>query len=109
MKRFILYLLRWQLSTPILWLVLQLLGVGIWPAILANLIGAVIFFWVDKFIFTSYAAEVWYLQESGVRYKCQRKESFWRLLLAPKRLKSGPIFLCSRCSAEKGRVVDHPS
>jgi len=50
MKRFIFYLLRWQLSTPILWLVVRHLGVGIWSTVIANLIGGVIFFWVDKFI-----------------------------------------------------------
>jgi len=54
-KRYGLYLLRWQASTPIL------AGVGIllapygWlvAAIVANLIGGLIFFWVDQFIFTS--------------------------------------------------------
>ena len=53
MSRFILYLLRWQLSTPILALCLILLGgFGEIPAtIIANLIGGCIFFWVDKWIF----------------------------------------------------------
>ncbi len=54
-KRYALYLLRWQASTPIL------AGVGILlaamgqivAAIVANLIGGLIFFWVDQFIFTS--------------------------------------------------------
>ena len=58
MKRFALYLFRWQLSTPILWLVVRNLGVGIWSTIIANLIGGSIFFWVDRFIFTSKAVEV---------------------------------------------------
>ena len=54
-KRYGLYLLRWQASTPIL------AGVGIIlvsmgqlvAAIIANLIGGLIFFWVDQFIFIS--------------------------------------------------------
>ena len=48
------YLFRWQLSTPILSLVLMLFGVGgspIIPTVVANLVGGIIFFWVDKWIF----------------------------------------------------------
>lgn len=53
-KKYALYLLRWQLSTPILAVCLAWLGgLGEWPAtIIANLIGGLIFFWVDKYIFT---------------------------------------------------------
>lgn len=52
-KRYGLYLLRWQLSTPILALVLWWLGgLGTVAAtIIANLIGGAVFFWVDKWIF----------------------------------------------------------
>jgi len=52
LKKFVLYLLRWQLSTPILALVLYLLHTNeIIETIVANLIGGTIFFWVDKKIF----------------------------------------------------------
>jgi hypothetical protein len=51
-KKFILYLLRWQLSTPILALVLMFLKCNfIIKTVVANLIGGLIFFWVDKLIF----------------------------------------------------------
>ena len=53
-KQYLLYLIRWQLSTPILSLVLLMFNVGgspIIPTIVANFIGGLIFFWVDKFIF----------------------------------------------------------
>ena len=51
-KKYILYLIRWQLSTPILALVLYLLNYNeIVETIIANLIGGLIFFWVDKVIF----------------------------------------------------------
>ena len=52
-KKYLLYLLRWQLSTPILAICLHLLaGLGeLWATIVANLIGGLIFFWVDKYIF----------------------------------------------------------
>lgn len=52
--QYIIYLLRWQLSTPILAIVLRLFGVGespLIPTIVANFVGGLIFFWVDKFIF----------------------------------------------------------
>lgn len=53
-KKYALYLIRWQLSTPILALCLVYLNFGTtWNTIAANLIGGLIFFWVDKFIFTS--------------------------------------------------------
>lgn len=51
--RFVLYLIRWQLSTPILAVAMvAFVELGTWLAtILANLIGACIFFFVDKLIF----------------------------------------------------------
>ena len=53
MKKFLLYLLRWQLSTPILALVLLLMKDWNYliATIVANLIGGIIFFWIDKWIF----------------------------------------------------------
>lgn len=53
MNRFLIYLIRWQLSTPILALCLWLLSpLGISGAtVVANLIGGCIFFFVDKRIF----------------------------------------------------------
>ena len=54
MKKFLLYLLRWEASTPVLALCTFLLSARIgdfWAAFVANAIGAAIFFWVDKKIF----------------------------------------------------------
>ena len=53
MKKFLLYLLRWQLSTPILALILFLMKDWNYfiATIIANLIGGIIFFWVDRWIF----------------------------------------------------------
>ena len=52
-KKYILYLIRWQLSTPILAVcVVWLASLGTtWATIIANFIGGLIFFWVDKWIF----------------------------------------------------------
>jgi len=102
-RRFILYLIRWQLSTPILWLVVKNLGVGIWATVLANLIGGAIFFWVDKFIFTSKAVEMWHFKERGVCDECGKETSLWRLVLAPNydKRQAEPKFLCMECSKRK--------
>lgn len=51
-KRFILYLLRQEASTPVIALVLYLLNTNeIIETIIANLIGGIIFYFVDKKIF----------------------------------------------------------
>jgi hypothetical protein len=55
LKRYLLYLLRWQASTPILvgsiW-GLSCLGVGtLFSSVISNLIGGLIFFWIDRLIF----------------------------------------------------------
>ncbi len=103
MKRFLLYLVRWQLSTPILWLVVKNMGAGLWATVVANLIGGAIFFWVDKFIFTSYAVELWHFKDSGRCDNCGKEESLWRLALAPNYDKRNcpPKFFCMACSKEK--------
>lgn len=52
-KKFFLYLIRWQLSSPIL--AVCMVWMGGWNVIIAtivaNLIGGCIFFWVDRWIF----------------------------------------------------------
>lgn len=52
MKRFLLYLIRWQCSTPILAICLNLLGFSVLVnTIIANLIGGIVFYFIDKRIF----------------------------------------------------------
>ena len=53
MKKFLLYLVRWQLSSPILAICLAWMGGWniVLATIVANLIGGCIFFWVDRWIF----------------------------------------------------------
>ena len=103
LRRFFLYLFRWQLSTPILWLVVRKLGAGIGATIIANLIGGAIFFWIDRFIFTSYAIEVWQFKDTGKCDGCGKEENLWRLVKAPNYDKrdTTPIFLCIECSKAK--------
>ena len=59
-KRFAMYAMRWQLSTPIYALVLYLVSDKFGyttKTIIANFIGACIFYWVDKFIFLKHRHE----------------------------------------------------
>ena len=53
LKKYALYLIRWQLSTPILAVVVAYFAyLGEWAsAALANLIGGLIFYHVDRLIF----------------------------------------------------------
>jgi len=102
-KRFMLYLFRWQLSTPILWLVVRHLGAGIGATVIANLIGGSIFFWVDRFIFTSKAVEMWHFKEKGACDSCGKETSLWRLAVAPNydRRDANPKFYCFKCSKKR--------
>lgn len=102
LRRYVLYLIRWQLSTPILWIVVRNLGIGIWSTVIANLIGGAIFFWVDRFIFTSKAVEVWHVKE-GRCDKCGVASHLWRLVktVGYDRSSAKPVFLCMKCSKEK--------
>jgi hypothetical protein len=103
MKRFILYLFRWQLSTPILWIIVGRLGASLKSTIIANLIGGIIFFWIDKFIFTSQGIEMWHLKE-GQCGDCKEYSNLYRLVVAlnyDKRKDPNPVFLCYKCSKRK--------
>lgn len=102
MKKFLFYLLRWQLSTPIIWLVVRNLGTGLMATIIANLIGGCIFFWVDKIIFRSNKPEIWYLKK-GKCSKCKKSGDLYRLVKAENydRTNAVPKFLCADCSLEK--------
>ena len=53
MSKFVLYLIRWQLSTPILAGCLRLMGNWniVVATVVANLIGGCLFYFVDKYIF----------------------------------------------------------
>jgi len=106
-KRYGLYLLRWQASTPILAGVgIILVSMGqIVSAIVANLIGGLIFFWVDQYIFTSQTiAAQWEVRENITCIDCAKTARGYRLV------KSGsydrehdhePEFRCEECSEKK--------
>jgi hypothetical protein len=113
-RKYALYLIRWQLSTPVLApIIAWFSGSPYWfgtpetwaASSVANLIGGLIFFWVDRFIFTSKAVEMWHFIPEG---KCDNPECgeiapLWRLTLAPgyDKRKDEPKYLCISCSKAK--------
>jgi hypothetical protein len=121
--RFFLYLGRWQLSTPILWLVVSNLGAGLGATVVANLVGASIFFWVDRLIFRAKQVAEWETENGGSCVDCGRQGLVRRLTLAPsggasggqwydKRFDPEPEYRCISCSvsklkrlAETGRIA----
>ena len=110
LKRYALYLLRWQLSTPILAICLMYLQFGVtWNTVAANLIGGLIFFWVDRFIFTSQViSPQWEVAENIVCFDCH-KPVFrgYRLVRAKHYDKSHatPEFRCEKCSMAKTETL----
>jgi hypothetical protein len=117
-KLYGLYLVRWQLSTPILAGVLALLGsLGALAAtIIANLVGGLIFFWVDRFIFTSETlAAQWEVRDDIRCVDCGRVARGYRLVRAKNYDRTSdpaPEFRCEACSKKKSdelkkRGIDH--
>lgn len=76
-----------------------------WNTIIANLVGGLIFFWVDMFIFTSQAlAPQWEVVEDVVCYDCKKIASRgYRLVRAKNydRTAAAPEFRCEKCSRAK--------
>jgi hypothetical protein len=112
MLKFLLYVTRWQLSTPILWVVVSHLGTSLEATVVANLIGASIFFWVDKVIFRARNLVVWEVANGGECADCGATGSLRRLTLAPggsrapkriydRRDDANPEYRCSACSRTK--------
>lgn len=54
-KSLLLYILRWQLSSPVLYIIFWMLGNNVatplYAVVIANFVGALIFYNVDRLIF----------------------------------------------------------
>jgi hypothetical protein len=107
LKRYFLYLIRWQLSTPILaFCVIWFAAFGTtWSTVIANLVGGIIFFWIDRFIFTSdKLGPVWSVREHVVCADCGTVARGYRLVFAgnyDRRKDPHPEFRCEICSRKK--------
>jgi hypothetical protein len=110
-KRYGLYLLRWQASTPLLAVVgILLASMGQWvAAIVANLIGGLIFFWVDQFIFTSQSlAAQWEVRENITCVDCGKSARGYRLVRSgdyDRTHDHEPEFRCEECSQKKSEEL----
>lgn len=111
-RSYALYLLRWQLSTPILaacvYYLTRSLG-ATWTTVLANLVGGVIFFWVDRWIFRRtnilFTGELWEAKENVTCADCAKPiERGYRLVKTADYDRSRdrhPQFRCQSCSRAK--------
>jgi hypothetical protein len=110
-KRYTLYLIRWQLSTPILAGVLYLLDSWdkLLATILANLIGGLIFFWVDRLIFTSHSLDAqWEVKDEVICVDCGTVARGYRLVKTDnydKTKDKEPEFRCEQCSTKKAEEL----
>jgi len=113
-----LYLIRWQLSTPILAPLVAYFKHSSshfgttedwYAAAVANLIGACIFFWVDRFIFKSKTVEKWEMIESGKCHDCGKSGIVRRLVEAvgyDRRDDHTPEYRCAECSKKKLKEIE---
>jgi hypothetical protein len=110
-KRYGLYLLRWQASTPLLaGIALLLTSAGpLLTAIVANLIGGLIFFWVDQFIFTSQSlAAQWEVKDNITCVDCHKTARGYRLVRSgdyDRTHDHEPEFRCEKCSRKKSEEL----
>jgi hypothetical protein len=110
-KRYLAYLFRWQLSTPILGWVVAYMATNMAvndtmvSASVANLIGGLIFFWVDQYIFTSKALSAqWEVRDNVKCSDCGKTARGYRLVKTDNYDKTedpAPKFRCEECSARK--------
>jgi len=105
-KQYAIYLLRWQLSTPILAVVLITLATvnKLVATVVANLIGGLIFFWVDRFIFTTSLLKAqWEIQDNIECCDCGKTARGYRLVKTANydKTKATPKFRCESCSQKK--------
>lgn len=107
LKQYSLYLIRWQLSTPILAVVLKVLSDmnTLTATIIANLIGGLIFFWVDKIIFKKKSdVPLWEIKNNVECHDCHKKEKGYRIVSwgnYDRTEDKNPQFRCQCCSIKK--------
>ena len=110
-KRYALYLLRWQLSTPLLaWCVIVFAPLGAtWATVIANLIGGCIFYFIDRFIFQSDRLSTsWDVKEKVTCVDCKSDTRGYRLVKSKNYDRSHdkhPEFRCEKCSEIKSEEL----
>ena len=111
-KKYVLYLIRWQLSTPILAIVLKLLSnmSTLYATIIANFTGGLIFFWVDKFIFRKKSdVPLWEIKDEVECYDCHKHTKGYRIVSWGNYDRSddkNPEYRCKDCSINKMKAIE---
>jgi hypothetical protein len=106
-KKMLIYLVRWQLSTPILaWCIVIFASWGTTKStMMANLIGGLIFFWIDRWIFRKkFFGEFWEVKERIICVDCGKEARGYRLVTSTfydKTTDPYPEFRCEKCSELK--------
>ena len=110
-KKYFFYLVRWQLSTPILSIVLKLLSnmSTLTATIIANFIGGLIFFWIDKLIFKKTSdVPLWEIKAKVECHDCHKKTKGYRIVMWGNYDRSddkNPEFRCKDCSLKKMKLI----
>lgn len=106
-KRYLLYLVRWQLSTPLLAICLIWLSSlrEIWATVISNFIGGMLFFFIDRIIFKSDKLNAsWQIKEEIPCIDCGKIARGYRLVKDINYDKTNdkyPEFRCEECSKKK--------
>ena len=106
-KRYLIYLLRWQLSTPILAVCVAVFASfgSVISTIIANLIGGLLFFWIDRLIFSKkYKNAVWSVKPKAICADCGAIGRSYRLVESGTYDRStdpDPQYRCESCSVKK--------
>ena len=105
-KKYLMYLGRWQLTSLTLYPIVLVFGASPSGIILANLLGGLIFFWVDRWIFTGKSfPPMWQVAENIVCCDCGKNTiRGYRVVLAfnyDRRKDKKPEFRCENCSIKK--------
>lgn len=117
-KRYAFYLIRWQLSTPLLAPIVayfkgssSIFGTREdWiAATIANFIGGLIFYWVDRFIFTSKTlSAAWEIRDNVRCQDCGKLCRGYRLVKTDNYDRTEdryPEFRCEEHSAKKTKTL----
>lgn len=78
--------------------------------IIANLIGGLIFFWIDKLIFKKTSdVPLWEMKNNVTCYDCHKKAKGYRIVLwgnYDKTNDKNPQYRCKECSLKKMKIVN---
>jgi len=104
-KQYLMYLFRWQCSTPILVVVIWALPFNsIIESVVANFIGGLIFYWIDRLIFRSTTLHIWWQTKQGTCSDCGKVGPVRRVVRAGRYNREDdehPQYRCEECSQVK--------